>query len=1073
MEGQSMNLKLTKLSVDIGQATGDEIIFAIVDSVKEGDIEVYFVEKHTGWKTKAKIEENGVLSNNIMFYTPSYVNENITSNVKVAVQLRRPSDGVWSNALPFTFVPSLTNKDIPLEKQMDMHSNLKAIHFTESDAVGQDGLGGPSKPAIQNPSKKCQKLYTVMEHQKTIDHETCISSGEFYKQVKSSQLKPSKDNLPVTDIRRKYLSTQHHKKFSVSEDSGFGSIITSSNEEQLLIEDVYKASRTQEFVPNLDSQQSTKSVDDASENCTEVEVDCLSFRSEIISSIPNLNRISKHNLIESSLESTSSGYHTATSTLTSPEDSESGGITYFNIHSPTLDTNVEIIPCIEVDCSGACLKPPGTAEPLNIPSYDVPEGKVSKTQDVVPELDSQQSTESVVDDASEKYTDVEVDCLAFQSETISSIPNPHCISKTNVIETSVFKSTSTSILTSPEDIRSGGIIACNIHSPPLETNTEIIPGIEVDCSGACLKLPGTGVQLIIPPYAIPKGSNAKIGLALDRNYLNIPGEYKDEGCIAPIITCLPNHYKFQKPVLIVFPHSVKEVIDEKECINLYTNENDPDQKKHWKQVKYNQKGDTSSPVLFLKNQYAYLFVGHFTDYIITLPSGEECSARYLRIVVYANELIDCETNQEVRIYCHGERHDLEQRVEKEEKALAGIQMAVELQFELFKKPEVVLKVSIEFETGWHMKTRKKEQFLKNLWRKDYGSCKYTFKNIGQMRSFYCNISIQQIDCEEEVSLEVSNTVKHPIDTSNQNAPAEPLRGPPSVYMVENGGNQPLSTDSGHTSFYRLSGSYLVERYHGGSSYSSDFHSHSSNLPPNTQNDNYVMPRQMSCPHDSQGNMLQNVNLPDMSLPKLPHKLRMELCCKLDTDHPLGDDWRRLASNLNLDNIIGKLDARSKSPTLDLLNVWESRNETLDMLVKRFNDIDRSDAANLVKDYIDKTKQSSNQQILAIGSLDALPRNNIAPTGLPNQSLVINQERPVGRNACPEEFDLSKMSTSSSSSSIAITPDRESELPAFQRTSPEVFYDQNCNSNMSELNRSIGELTVNDVANANNSSNKPS
>ncbi|XP_033122570.1 uncharacterized protein LOC117121460 isoform X2 [Anneissia japonica] len=944
MEGQSLNLRLKKLSAEIGQATGGEVIFANVDSVEADDIEVYFIEDHTGWRNIAKIKENGVLSNNIMFYTPSYMNENITSNVKVTVQLRRPSDGVWSNALPFTFVPSLTNKDIPLEKQMDMHSNLKATHFADSsDSVDQDVLRESSKPAIQNPSKKCQKLHKVMERQKTIDNDTCIISGEFYHEVKSSEVKPIKYNLPNTDIQHKNISRLQQKRFS-SEDSGFGSI-TFSNEEQS-IEDVHRMSKTEEFVPNLDSQQSTKNVlDNASENNSDVDVDCLLFQNEakeFISSKPNCISMLKHNVVENSLESTSP-------------------------------------------------------------------------------------------------------------------------------------------FTSSQDIGSGGITGCNIHFSPLATKTEVIPRIKVDCSGACIKLPGTGVQLIIPPYAIPEGSNAEIGLALDSwNDLNIPGEDKNEGSIAPIITCLPHNYHFQKRVLIVFPHSVKETVEEKEC--LYTSNNVIDGKIQWRETNYNQDG--TSPILFLKYQYAYLFVGHFSFFTITLPSGEECNAKYMRIVVFANELPDLDTNQSVRIYCHGERDDeIKKVVEKEEKDIGGIKKIFKAKFELIQKSDSVLKIRIEYENGWLLKSPEKDKLLKGLWRKDFGHCQYIFANKGDMNSFYCRIFVQQVDYGEEELLEFSNVVKAPIRKSTAECLSSSFgvtenRGKQSNNDFETPiGNRHPSTDSGHASFHSEMSYYTVSHSTG---------PHPSNPPSSLRTPHYAVPRQLSCPPNVYPYFLANTqihqgaNLPTALPSKVPYALRTQLCQLLDPDMPGGNDWRFLASELKSEHLIRKLESTSKEPTCAVLQVWESRDEPIEMLVKHLHAIKRLDAANLVENHIAETNQVTKQQVLSsnnhlgICAQGAFPSNPNVPAGSLNQSST-PQGRLVGCHdyrSSPEETDgvsnavQMLMSTSSSTSSISVTPDE----PSFHQTSSDVFYDTNFNQDISTITRNTEDLAVQDNLNALISSN---
>ena len=91
---------------------------------------------------------------------------------------------------------------------------------------------------------------------------------------------------------------------------------------------------------------------------------------------------------------------------------------------------------------------------------------------------------------------------------------------------------------------------------------------------------------------------------------------------------------------------------------------------------------------------------------------------------------------------------------------------------------------------------------------------------------------------------------------------------------------------------------------------------------------------------------------------LPYVLLRMVCDKLDSDHPLGHDWKMLASHFYLDDCIDRLERGvkcNKSPTWELIKVLQCK-----LLLKSYRDlievlekIERSDVAMMIEQEIVK------------------------------------------------------------------------------------------------------------------------
>ena len=74
---------------------------------------------------------------------------------------------------------------------------------------------------------------------------------------------------------------------------------------------------------------------------------------------------------------------------------------------------------------------------------------------------------------------------------------------------------------------------------------------------------------------------------------------------------------------------------------------------------------------------------------------------------------------------------------------------------------------------------------------------------------------------------------------------------------------------------------------------------------------------------------------------------MELCMSLDPPHALGNDWRRLAAELNLSRFIPYLESHAQykdGPTCGVLWCWIKEKKSLEELAKTLEDMDRGDVS---------------------------------------------------------------------------------------------------------------------------------
>ncbi|XP_063533267.1 nuclear factor NF-kappa-B p110 subunit isoform X1 [Cydia strobilella] len=140
------DLKICRISKFYGRPKGGEDVYILVEKVNKKNIEIRFVERNENneeiWSAKAHFLQSDVHHQYaIVFRTPAYKDPEITSDVKVSVELVRPSDGRCSDPKEFTY------KADPFTKNKKRKANTQSPYssFSSSGSLGSiKSLGLPA-----------------------------------------------------------------------------------------------------------------------------------------------------------------------------------------------------------------------------------------------------------------------------------------------------------------------------------------------------------------------------------------------------------------------------------------------------------------------------------------------------------------------------------------------------------------------------------------------------------------------------------------------------------------------------------------------------------------------------------------------------------------------------------------------------------------------------------------------------------------------------------------------------------------------------------------------------------------
>ncbi|XP_074038892.1 nuclear factor NF-kappa-B family member relish isoform X2 [Leptinotarsa decemlineata] len=140
------DLKIVRLDFCVSPAKGNKEIFILVERVTKKNIKIRFFELDDNdrvvWEDYGRFNDLDVHHQYaIVFKTPKYRDENITSPVNVFIELVRPSDNARSEPRDFRYIPNKT-----LFKQ----GNKRARYDYSSSSYDSSNIGSEELPAVIN-----------------------------------------------------------------------------------------------------------------------------------------------------------------------------------------------------------------------------------------------------------------------------------------------------------------------------------------------------------------------------------------------------------------------------------------------------------------------------------------------------------------------------------------------------------------------------------------------------------------------------------------------------------------------------------------------------------------------------------------------------------------------------------------------------------------------------------------------------------------------------------------------------------------------------------------------------------
>ncbi|XP_012736646.2 transcription factor RelB isoform X1 [Fundulus heteroclitus] len=145
-------LKICQLNLNRGSCRGKTEVYMLCDKVQKDDIEIIF--RQGSWKANGEFAQTDVHRQiAIVFKTPPYQDQDITEEVEVGVVLRRVSDQMESEPVPFTYLPH--NPD-PYEVKRKRATIKRDISVTESAPAPEQTFNFPMMTQDVMPSDESQ-----------------------------------------------------------------------------------------------------------------------------------------------------------------------------------------------------------------------------------------------------------------------------------------------------------------------------------------------------------------------------------------------------------------------------------------------------------------------------------------------------------------------------------------------------------------------------------------------------------------------------------------------------------------------------------------------------------------------------------------------------------------------------------------------------------------------------------------------------------------------------------------------------------------------------------------------------
>uniref|UniRef100_UPI00358F9DD1 nuclear factor NF-kappa-B p100 subunit-like n=1 Tax=Myxine glutinosa TaxID=7769 RepID=UPI00358F9DD1 len=201
----STALQIVRMDRSSGSVVGGEEIYLLCDKVQKDDIKIRFFDVN-GWEGFANFGPVDVHRQfAIVFKTPAYLNSEITSPVRVNVELVRQSDSMTSDAKHFIYYPKAEGERIDMVDDMetDATPRFRELCLHSPEPVSSKAIGGQemSPQKIDTTSSSLEYLpkpHGLLSTRSTVQAITAAPLPEKTKSVqdaKSEKQMDSKEDL--------------------------------------------------------------------------------------------------------------------------------------------------------------------------------------------------------------------------------------------------------------------------------------------------------------------------------------------------------------------------------------------------------------------------------------------------------------------------------------------------------------------------------------------------------------------------------------------------------------------------------------------------------------------------------------------------------------------------------------------------------------------------------------------------------------------------------------------------------------------------------------------------------------
>ncbi|XP_035659818.1 uncharacterized protein LOC118404683 [Branchiostoma floridae] len=408
--------------------------------------------------------------------------------------------------------------------------------------------------------------------------------------------------------------------------------------------------------------------------------------------------------------------------------------------------------------------------------------------------------------------------------------------------------------------------------------------------GGILMLPNAATSLLFSPHSI--SNQIDITLEILHNPVILPDLGEDETLVSPFVCCGPHGWTFNKPVLLTFPHCGMSDTND---FTLLVSETSSQQVPDWVEVS----NATPGIEYFVRDSECLVYTKHFTGF--SLKSRGPKQVRLLAFSSVSDNLY------RLRVYCINDTKDAIDRIRREEQEFGfkptdrGISMTF-----LNNKEDIRLKANLET-PGWKFLNSSQELVI-------------SYNSVRGKRDGNVMFNLQA-EPDLKGDARVLSLSIHAFQEGNSDSPTYSVAEELPIGEFEMTPSLP--------SYHRCD--------HRGAC-------------------NCVTQTQVYTVHTNITNQARVSFLNTLGSHRnltIPHKLRTHLCIKLDPLKERGDDWRSLASDLGLDELIEYFGSKG-NPTELVLQEFEKSEKTLKDLWGILIGMGRPDAASLVQMYIQTT-----------------------------------------------------------------------------------------------------------------------